>query len=463
MAKEIEKIFQFCKKSGIASAIERCRAIVVGFSGGADSAFLLTKMKEIAPEKYVVAAHLNHNIRGDEAKRDEDFCKAFCLERNIPFKAGSAKVLAIAENSGKSVEEAGREARYNFFDKCIKMIAAELSCDEKDVLVATAHNADDNLETVVFNLARGSSLRGLRGIMPERDGKYIRPILCLTSREIRLAVKKEGIPFVEDSTNADDAYTRNKIRHRIIPELEAINPEVRKTVLSMCASLASDDEYLNASSLAALGDERPVSADALRRLPRAVASRAVISLYAEESDGDLSSLHVDAVLGALEEKKHVKLHLPDHVTCYIGEHVEFVTELDKNEEISFEFPLLRGENAIEGTEWSIGFYDVDEYSKAENANIYKELIYKYFVNDKIKGDVFVRNRRPSDVYFIRGHHRRLKKLMCDAGIPQRFRDRLPVVCDSEGIVWVPGFPPRDDVVCGAAFVLTFSKTKEGEL
>ena len=235
-------IDSFSKSCGIADLTDCAAAIIVAFSGGADSALLLSYLSE----KYgsVAAAHFNHNLRGEESQRDNDFCREFCSSRNIRFFEGAANISAIAENTGESLEECGRRERYAFFDRCRKELSLELSCIEDKILIATAHNSDDNLETVIFNLARGSGLRGLRGIAPVRDGKYIRPLLALTSEEVRTVCAERGIPYVVDSTNLDDDYTRNRIRHRIVPELERINPAVRRNVARSSQLISLDNDHI---------------------------------------------------------------------------------------------------------------------------------------------------------------------------------------------------------------------------
>lgn len=442
-----DTIKEYCDKSGISALASRSRAVVVGFSGGADSTFLLSVIGEIFPDLFVAAAHLDHLIRGDEAERDRIFCSEFCERNGIKFFEKKKDILAFAKELGKSTEEAGREARYDFFDKCRKILSDELLCSENEILVATAHNADDNLETVIFNLARGSGLRGLRGILPVRDDKYIRPLLCLTSDDIRNACASEGIEYVTDSTNLEDGYTRNRIRHTVIPALESINPNVQKTVLSTSSLLAEDHSYLcELAEDFTAGDEN-LTSEKILSLPPALSRRVLMKLYSEVSSEKLTSQHVEALIAALLSGRSGKLHLPGNVTAYYGRTVEFVVEKEKNWKADYYFDASPGEHIMKELGFSIGFFGSLAEARAnfekDNSNIYNELIYKICINDKIKNNLFVRNRKESDVYFFRSHHRKLKKLMCDAKVPPRARDLLPVVCDGDGIVWVPGFPPRD--------------------
>lgn len=463
---ELKKVASFCEERGISELIDKSRAVVVGFSGGADSTFLLSVLPQLFPDIMIAAAHLNHKIRGEEAKRDLDFCREFCRARDIRFFEGEADIPKIAAEEGKSAEEAGRDERYKLFDKCRKELVKELSCDEGEVLVATAHNADDNLETVLFNLARGTGLRGLRGIPAVRDGTYIRPILALSSKEIREYCKENGIKYVVDSTNLEEVYTRNRIRSAVIPELEKINPDVRTGVLDTCGLISEDEEYLEGEALAALGGaDGSIESEKILKLPKPTASRAVRILYRRASGIALCKEGVDEVLSAMKSGGAGKLHLPGGVTAHYGKVLRFAVEEDKNSSCEFCFEAKRGLNICDDPGFSIGFFDGEEDAKRGLGNeIYNKLIYKIAINDKIKDNLFVRSRRDGDVYFIRSHHRKLKKLLCDSGVPVWERDSLPVVCDGDGIVWVPGFPPRDGLAAKdnneTRVLITYFNTRE---
>ena len=455
--REIEKIKEFCLSAGIFALAKKCRAVVVGLSGGADSVFLLNAVGKVFPGIEVCAAHLDHKLRGDEAKRDRDFCRELCASLGVRFFEDEADIYAIAEKEGKSTEEAGRDVRYAFFDKCRKEFAKELGADEDEVLVATAHNADDNLETVIFNLTRGAGLRGLCGIPPIRDGYIVRPVLCLTSDEIRDFCRREEIPFVVDSTNLEDGYTRNRIRHNVIPELKKINPALAETVAGTTLTLGADAAYLE--NLASDAESGGLSSKRLASLPTPVSSRIIASSFRKTSGHAADRAAIEAVLGALSSGGHGRLHLPHGVTAYYGDALEFAVEDDKNEKIHFRFDATPGEHEMREYGFSIGFY----YDGAEpDEEIYKELIYKIGIDDKIKNTLYVRNREDGDRIVIGGHHRRLKKLLCDAGVPQKKRDRLPVVCDGEGVVWVPGFPVRDGAAAEEGNEITITYREFGK-
>lgn len=191
------------------SMINKGERIIVALSGGKDSMALLDILKKLENELEisVSCAHFNHCIRGEESDRDEAFVRKYCEKNNIELFCRRGDVLKFAKEKHLGTELAARELRYEFL--------SSLGCDK----IATAHTAGDNAETMLFNLARGTSLKGMCGIPPVRD-KFIRPIICLKSTETEEYCKRNSIPFVTDSTNSSDEYTRNFIRHNIIPELK---------------------------------------------------------------------------------------------------------------------------------------------------------------------------------------------------------------------------------------------------
>ena len=220
--------------------------VLCAVSGGADSMCLLHLLLQAAPEGgfQVEAAHFNHGLRGDEAQRDEEFVRAQCVRWQVPLTVGRGDVGDFARREGQTIEEAARTLRYAFLEER----AQAAGCTH----IATAHNADDNLETLLLHLVRGAGLHGLAGIPPRR-GKLIRPLLAVSRREIEAYLTEHGIPHVEDSTNTDAAYARNRLRHQVIPILRALNPRLSEHTAQTMGFLRSDNDYLNAQALEACG------------------------------------------------------------------------------------------------------------------------------------------------------------------------------------------------------------------
>ncbi len=460
------RIEEYCDKTGISTLLENSLAVTVGFSGGADSVFLLLYLKEkLTPEKKIVALHLNHMLRGDEADRDEAFCRDFCRDNGIDFISKKADVYKISGAEKQGIEECARNQRYMFFDECRKEIAEKYSVLMERVLIATAHNADDNMETVLFNASRGSGALGLCGIPPVRDGVIIRPVLCVSSEEIRSSLDEIGQDFMFDYTNAENEYTRNRIRHRAVPVLKEINPLAERAFFRLSESLRWDEEYLRGEASRLLGTGRKngeIKAKLLRKAPRALLVRAVFILYSEAAPcGSLSGRNAQDVVNFIESGKKGELHLPDNVTVRIDENVSFAVEKNKTKEKIPQYikALEAGLNDFSPLGFVLSVCDINGTAFAEGettaandvtfniyGNIYKYLIKTVLNNDKIIGSLYVRNRRDGDVYFIGGHHKKVKKLFCDNKIPSSARDKLPLVCDDEGILWIPGFPARDGTV-----------------
>ncbi|MDR3250316.1 MAG: tRNA lysidine(34) synthetase TilS [Tannerella sp.] len=201
--------------------------VVVGFSGGGDSVSLLYILNRLGYK--CIAAHCNFNLRGDESRRDEDFCRRFADEHNIDFENIGFDTRSYATEKHVSVEMAARELRYRWFEK----IRIERSAQS----VAVAHNRDDNVETILLNIIRGTGIRGLSGIQPV-NGFVVRPMLCVDHDEIIRFLNDNKLGFVTDSSNMSYEYARNCVRLRLLPMMEEINPSVRRSIIRMSEHVA---------------------------------------------------------------------------------------------------------------------------------------------------------------------------------------------------------------------------------
>lgn len=218
------------------SLIENGDSVIVALSGGADSTVLLSILISLK-EKYnlsIYAAHVNHNIRGDEAERDENFCKILCKKFNTELFVKNVDVPTLAREQKISEELCGRNVRYAFFEELSQKLGAK---------VATAHTASDNAETLIFNIARGSSVAGLSAIPPKR-GNIIRPLIELSRSDIESYCEENNLDYVTDSTNLADDYTRNYIRHNIIPCLKNLNPSFERTALGLSENARESADFI---------------------------------------------------------------------------------------------------------------------------------------------------------------------------------------------------------------------------
>ncbi|MBQ7333054.1 MAG: tRNA lysidine(34) synthetase TilS, partial [Clostridia bacterium] len=329
-----QKVCEFIDKHSMKEPIEK--GVLVGFSGGPDSIFLLEFLSEYKKREKsnfkIIAVHVNHSIRGEEADFDEELSRKYSKKLGIEFIARKVDAKGYANENRESLEEAARNLRYNVFSEIIK--------GRKDVsTVATAHNSGDNFETVIFNMMRGAGLRGVSGITPRRDN-IIRPILSISKHEIIKLLDGKNIKYALDSTNSSTEYTRNYIRHEIIPKFSRLanNPDDMVTRLS--ESLRTDNEFIEIQAREYYRENvisGKIPAKQLSALHPALKSR-VISYLAESSGISLEKVHISQIQDLLTEN-NFKISLPKgyEFICEAGEcHIDLPRE---NEEFFYKLSL----------------------------------------------------------------------------------------------------------------------------
>jgi tRNA(Ile)-lysidine synthase len=268
--------------------------IIVALSGGADSVCLLYVLLELrrlqtAPTFALKACHVNHKLRGKASDSDERFVRDLCAKLDVPLHVHEVDVKK-QQKKHQSIEEAAREARYSYF-----------STLGTNVLIATAHTANDNAETVLLNLIRGTGLRGLCGIPPARDN-IIRPLIEATRAEILAYLEEKNADYITDESNFSDEFTRNNLRLNIIPLLEKINPSFVTGVTRTCESLRHDEEYLH--GLAEINDT--CSVDLLLQKPPAIQNR-IISHLLSKNNISPSFLRINSIVSLLETGGKINL------------------------------------------------------------------------------------------------------------------------------------------------------------
>lgn len=400
-------------------------SVLCAVSGGADSMCLLHWLSANAESLgiRVVAAHYNHQLRGAESDRDEAFVAQWCKDRKIKCVTGRGDVKAFAEAESLGIEEAARKLRYEFLEKT----AAALGANR----VATAHNADDNAETVLMNLCRGSGARGLSGIPPVR-GMFIRPLIETARSEIDEYLSQNGVPHVEDSTNGTDDYTRNRLRHRVMPELRGLNPAFSAAVGRMSAQLREDDACLTEMAESFIGEnlrDNSLPADKLRVLPKAVSARVLRSMCGR----GFTAAHADMVFALLDGEglRHADINgmrvTKDSGRLYFGAEEATLSEY----ELSVGKTVYVSELGSEVTAELAG-----------NAReVFNSLNTLYADYDSIVGNITLTPRRDGDRIRLSGRSctKSLKDLFSEAKMNQRQRNLTPVIRDGEGIVGVFGF------------------------
>ncbi len=468
--------FEFFKGTGFLAcnvkdpaAPDTVPAILVGFSGGADSVALLHALKHLYGEA-VYALHVHHGIRGEEADRDLAFCRELAASLQVPFF--EAHVDTPGEKKpGESLEEAARRLRYAAFQDCAAAHGIPL--------IATAHHADDHLETILFHLIRGSGPRGLCGIPPKRDN-IIRPLIGCDKDLILRYCAVHQLPFVTDSTNDDIAYSRNYLRARVIPCLKQLNPKATEAAARTAAALRADNHLLE--ELAASYYEETALAT-LQALPKPLLSRVVLEKLRRLTPHIMpQAQHIDAVVQLITEgTSGGRRSLPGNFSavCRSGQLLFSHTErrktakatpaplqlsLPKPGEELF-FPLFSGDWALLMVQDETKIDQTEKYKKRFQ-NIYKLFIHHIINFDKINGNLFLRQRRPGDRLICGGMNKALGTLSCAAAkgdFPRPLppvslreplmllysdpaeRKTLPLLCDGDGILILPGIAARDGI------------------
>ena len=401
------------------------RSVLVGLSGGADSVCLLLNLLELAERlglDSIRAIHINHCLRGEESDSDEVFCIRLCHRLGVPLSIIRVNAAEYAENTGLSIETAARELRYTAFEE---------ACEVGGV-IATAHSLSDNAETMLFNITRGTAMRGLCGIPPIREN-IVRPLIFCTRTEIEDYLKKKGQTYVTDSTNLSDDYSRNSIRLNVIPRLKEINPAFESCVHNLITTLYSENDYLEQAATDALDSEKPLTEfhDAIRRRAIALFLRRS-SLPCEH--GTVMSIDVmlftDGKLNICRDTYVIASG--GRLTIGKGK-----PEIPPAEPV--EIDAVQGENEFG---WGkIVILEKISEENADNSAFVNRMLTNNCVNCvKIQGKAVLRNRRDGDKIKLMGKaHTQTVKNLFNRGVSLLDRDRTAMLCDDEGLFWIEGF------------------------
>ena len=410
--------------------------VLCAVSGGADSMCLLAQLLSLAAQSgfAVLCAHFDHRQRGEESQRDADFVRAFCAEHAVPC-------FVEAYEGGRRDEAALRDARYAF----LRRVAAEQNCR----WIATAHTADDQLETMLLNLARGSGLRGMTGIAPVQ-GDLLRPMLDTTRADVEDYLRAHQIPHVEDSSNASDDYARNRLRHAAVPALQSVNAQAVRHAAETAALLREDADFLDSLARQAL-EQDDTSLEALRSLPRPVRAR----VFRLRFGAGLSRQHIDALHAFCMEDAPAALDLQGVRVLREQGRLRTASETPPLPELvltagrTFDLPAHGFRITVSETDTVPQIYD--------SFTVYR------FKSAEIRGKLTLTARRPGDAIRIegRGCTERLSDLFLEAGIPASERDFVPVLRDDLGPAAVYGFGVAERLTpCKGEAILTVKMEKE---
>ncbi len=419
--------------------------IIVGVSGGLDSVALLHVLMALRDEYSLslVIAHLDHCIRGEESRRDADFVRDLAEVLGLRFETAAADVPALARTERISLQEAAREARYDFYEK--------VRGKNKGQKVALGQTADDQAETILMRVIRGTSLRGLKGIPPVRRGIYIRPLIETSRQEIEKFADKEGLSFITDSSNIKDIYLRNKVRHDLIPHLEReYNPRIMVGLTRMASILSREDDYLDRKAeeiMAGLikGDGHELSLDIprLKAFHEAMCFRVIQKMLAIVFGGDLRRIktaHLDAIFRLLTHWAPNKvLCLPDGV--YAEKHYTRLFIRRGRPTVVFPFEHIvnvPGVTVLEGLGKKL-VARIERVKKGGAMDIDAKVA--YLDDDKLVHPLILRSFEEGDRFVPLGMkgQKKLKDFFIDAKVPKALRRRIPLLISGGTIVWVVGY------------------------
>lgn len=422
-------------------------AVIVALSGGADSVCLLTVLKQLAtPEFLLRAVHVHHGIRGAEADRDEAFAQKLCESLSVPLCVAYCHVPAYAAEHGLSEEEAGRILRYQVLEKEAGKWERELPAGSR-VKIALAHHRDDNAETILHHLLRGSGLTGLAGIRPVQ-GRRIRPLLCVGREEIRAYLEAGHISWCEDSTNQSPDYTRNRIRSQVLPLLKtAVNEQAEEHILQAGQIIGQADAYLRQQAEeiwqeAVCGQEEDLAAiplTAFARQPEILKTYLIRHMLDQLHPGwkDISSRHFTAIAELAGKPVGSRLDLPGGLMARTGyETLEIVRKTERGVSVKTE---SGADGEIHGRQ-TVPELHMTVFSRQKDQEIPKNQYTKWFDYDKIKGTLSVRTRRTGDYLILpSGGSKTIARYMIDEKIPKEKREQILLLAEGSHVLWVVGF------------------------
>lgn len=438
--------------------VERGGRVVVALSGGPDSVVLVHLLRELEPGGHVMVAglaHFNHQLRGPESDADEAFCQAMAADLGLPFECGRGDVRTAAREQGRSIEDAARALRYAFLERAADLLGADA--------IAVGHSRDDQAETFLLRLIRGSGPQGLAGILP-RAGRVVRPLLDLPRSELRAYAAERRLAFREDATNLDLDIPRNRVRHELIPYLEREFSPGIAAVLAREASIAREDEdhlRLEAIDLARSivltreGGSGPIDIDsgALTSLHPSLAARVVrMALQAQAPGAFIGFDSIDRFLDfARTGRFGAALSLPGQQAVHTGRRIVLGPEPPRTPRGDvrarsrpanfFSFPLsIPGEVRLDTQGWAISA-ELAESSAQNGGERHGRGGAVEVAAEPLNLPLSIRSRRDGDRFHPPGSGRRtkLKDFLIDRKIPREMRDSLPLVVDRDDrIVWVVG-------------------------
>ena len=432
------KVMAFCRQKELLAPKDR---VVIGLSGGADSVCLFLVLTELKKEWELTLfpVHVNHNLRGEEALRDQKFCEELCRRHNLELQVVSAPVAELAKTQGISLEEAGRNVRYEAFARAKE----DFGCHK----IAVAHHKDDQAETVLFRLFRGSRLKGLSG-MAAKNGAVIRPLLNVSREEIECYLKEKKQNYCIDSTNLEEEYTRNKIRHRILPEANIICDRSVEHLTEL-AEYAGEVEKLLERLTEELFDKCAgidsagnvsLKIEALGRAERILSERVVYEalgrVYGRKKD--ITAGFVADCMDLMEKQTGRSRNLPEGVVVRKSFDILWIGRESTENNFRYEVEKFPYEMILPETGKKLTLSVAFRENLPEN--IPKSTYTKWFDYDKISKVVSVRSPEAGDeiMVYTDGRKKQLADVFAEAKIPKEQRQRRCVLATDHQVLWIPG-------------------------
>lgn len=436
------KVREYCDRYQL---IEEEDGIVIGVSGGADSMALMMVLNGWRQEKKLRLAvvHVHHGIRGAEADADEAYVRKAAENLNLPFFVFHLDIPAIAKKHHLTEEETGRMARY----RCFQKVLQEQNLNK----IAVAHHEEDQAETVLFQMIRGSMISGLAGMRPVR-GNVIRPMLSVSRKEIETYLQDQGIRWRTDSTNQSARYARNRIRHEILPVMEEIHPGAVRHLAMMAADMRDLETEIQRKASDVLLEcrirrgrtfEVRIEVPDLKKQSEPVRGEVILRAV-EDLTGkrkDLTRQHIRSVLRLMDQNNGSRVDLPYGILARKNYSCLVLEKKEEKEKTQVSPP---GRLEIQIQPWNSG-REIRKPASADSEYERQEFEQQEFVKqidcDRIRNTLQLRFPEPGDVIQINreGGHKKLRPLFTDLKIDQEKRDRIPVVADGHEIVWVVGY------------------------
>lgn len=434
------KVRAFAEKNRM---FDQCGAVAAGISGGGDSVTMLDILNRLKEEYgfQITAVHVNHGIRGAEAQRDQEAAEDLCRKMGIPCRVYCFDVPSLAAQWKIGLEEAGRRVRRQAFEETLA--GAQISEGKKKV-IALAHNRNDLAETMLHHLCRGTGLRGLSSMKAAEDG-IVRPVLCLERKEIDEYLRERNLPYVTDSTNLQDEYTRNRIRHHVIPVLERdINEKTVSHMAETSELIGQAEVYFREKGASLAEGCRTEKGDILfgenflkhPEIIRKYAVREAVERLAGQRK-DISLIHVRAVLELFELRTGASVNLPYHLEAVKTYEGILIRKKKPEDPVrSFrEYPLpVNGSLTCD-----LGNFETKIFSWSDQ-KICEKKYTKWLDYDRIKYDISVRTRKTGDYLTVnsQGHRKKLTRCMIDEKFPREQRDNIPLIAEGSEVLWIVG-------------------------